>query len=405
MMIKKIKVEALQAGMFIHDLNSSWWAHPFAKNSFMVREDKVIQKIIKAGIREVYIDTQKGKDAVNQTTLQQSDRVPPPLATHFVEDKVEKVEPVPLRDEMVKAKSILIEAAEVVRNFMSGVQIGRPIDLPVVQKIVSDMVESIFRNEDALVCLSRIKEKDLYTFQHSISVSVLMISFARRMNFNNDVIIQIGTGGLLHDVGKMKVPVEILNKPGPLNDRELEIMKNHVVYGEEILARTSGLTPLSLRLVAEHHERVDGKGYPQGLQGDKISLIGQMGGIVDVFDALTSNRVYRSPMDPNEALKDLLQRSEDEFREELVHFFIKTIGVYPVGTLVRLKNKLLGVVVKQSAMGLLYPTVRILYDTHKQSFVSPWELNLFPPEGENERFQIANPEPAGRWNIDPYNFL
>jgi putative nucleotidyltransferase with HDIG domain len=404
-MIKKIKTEDLRTGMFIQRLNSSWWDHPFLSNSFMVKEEKFIEKIIQAGIHEVYIDTQKGLDVPNAPTESEVSKEISAKIEKISTNRPERNKTSALQDELVQANAIQKEARQVVSNIMGNVRRGGQVDLKSVENLVGDMVESIFRNQDALICLSRIKQKDDYTFQHSISVCVLMLSFAKKMKLDRAIIDQIGTGGLLHDLGKMKVPLKILNKAGPLDEEEFQIMKGHVVYGEQILSQTPGVTPLSFRLVSEHHERIDGKGYPLGLLGDAISLVGQMTGIVDVYDALTSNRVYRSAMEPFEALRSLLEWSKYQFKEELVHSFIRTVGIYPVGTLVRLKNDLLGVVVEQGEKSLTHPVVRIIYDARNRAFVMPWKIDLFQNAGQEEKCQIASPESFAKWHIDPHEFL
>ncbi len=404
-MIKKIKTEDLRIGMFIQRLNSSWWDHPFISNSFLVQEEKIIGKIIQGGIHEVYIDTQKGLDVPDAPTESEINKEISAKIEKISTNKPEREQTSTLQDELVQANAIQKEARQVVSNIMGNVRLGGPIDLKSVENLVGDMVDSIFRNQDALICLSRIKQKDDYTFQHSISVCVLLISFAKKMKLDRAIIDQIGTGGLLHDLGKMNVPLKILNKAGQLDEEEFQIMKGHVVYGEQILSQAPGITPLSYHLISEHHERIDGKGYPRGLEGEAISLVGQMTGIVDVYDALTSNRVYRAAMEPFEALRSLLEWSTYQFKEELVHSFIRTVGIYPVGTLVRLKNGLLGVVVEQGEKSLTQPVVRIIYDLRNRAFVMPWKIDLFENAGQDESCQIASPESFAKWHINPHEFL
>ena len=207
-----------------------------------------------------------------------------------------------------------------------------------VEPLVEKMVDSIFRHQDALIPLARLKTHDEYTFQHSVSVCALMVAFARGLKLSREVIKEIAIGALLHDVGKAKVPDDILNKPGKLTDGEFDKMKSHVVQSKIILHNTPGISEIALDVAAQHHERFDGTGYPNKLKGQEISFYGQMGAIVDVYDAITSNRVYHKGMAPTDALKKLLEWSKFHFNPELVQSFIRTIGIYPSGSLVRLES-------------------------------------------------------------------
>lgn len=200
----------------------------------------------------------------------------------------------------------------------------------------------------------------------------------------------------------MKVPDRILNKPGKLSESEFEIMKSHVDHGRRILGKTLGLSPISISIAAEHHERYDGSGYPQMLKGDEISLYGRMASIVDVYDALTSKRIYHNGIEPAEALKKLLEWSDYHFNTLLVHSFIRNIGIYPVGTLVRLESGSLAVVVEQHHEDLLHPKVRVIFNCNSLSYTPPRDIELAKP-GCMDR--IISFEAPSRWHINPHRFL
>ena len=262
------------------------------------------------------------------------------------------------------------------QHLMEDARLGKQVEVEQIEPISEQMIESAFRNKDAFISLSRIKTKDQYTFMHSVSVAGLMITFSRAMGFDMDLIRQVSIGGLLHDIGKMKTPNEILNKPGKLDDNEFKIMKSHVVYSREMLEGRAGISQAALDVAALHHERVDGTGYPLGLKGDEISEVGQMSTIVDVYDALTSVRVYKSAWEPSVALKKLLEWSSSHFNPAQVKQFIRCLGIYPVGTLVELDSGLVGIVLKQGETDLLKPVVRIIYSTRKRDYVKIREVDL-----------------------------
>lgn len=401
-MIKKVKVSELASGMFIHNLNCEWLDHPFIKNSFRIQSEQDIRTITELGLKYVYIDTQRGRDAPEAPTL---DEVRNDLNKTL--NQISQTEQPPPRrlscqDELLRAQRIFHESNSIVRKLLSDIRLGKQVRLEQIQPIVSTIAHSIFRNPDALVSLYRIKQADNYTYQHSIAVCTLLISFCKSLDMDYTMIEQVGIGGLLHDIGKMKVPNEILNKPGKLSDDEFSTMKKHVDYGGALLKSVPGLSDQSLCVALEHHERHDGTGYPKGLRGEQISLYGQMAAIVDVYDALTSNRVYHQGQEPTAVLHKLLEWSEHHFNPKLVHYFIRTVGIYPVGSLVKLASQRLAVVIEQHHENLLHPTVRVIYNIQTQSYMPPRDVDLANPNVDDK---ILSFEIPARWRIDPYQHI
>lgn len=403
-MIKKIAVGQLKPGMFIHDLDCGWMDHPFLRNSFKISDDAEIRKIADHGLREVYIDTEQGLDA---SEAKSEAEVRAELQQEMIEAVQVKPAPrheIPLRDELIKAAKVQGEANRIVHGIMHDIRLGKQIKVEQLNPTVEQMADSIFRNKDALLNLCRIKQKDDYTFQHSVSICALMIAFCRALEHDQSVIRLAGVGGLLHDVGKMKVPSAILNKPGKLTEKEFATMKSHVAHSCEILKQTPGISQISMDIAAQHHERIDGTGYPLGLKEDKISLYGQMSAIVDVYDALTSDRCYHKGMQPTDALRKLFEWSKFHFNEKLVHAFVRCIGIYPVGTLVRLESGLLAVVVEQHH-NLLQPRVRAFFDTYRDHTVPPQDIDLSKPVGHGGGDRIVRQESPTEWDIDPQVYL
>ncbi len=408
-MIKHIRRDQLIPGMYIHDLNCSWIDHPFLLNTFKVEDEKAIAKIAELGIVELFIDTGKGFDVDGAKTQEEHQAE---IHQEFHEKIADyqrhpgNLAPaVPLKAEIVNARRVHHDAHLVAHQILSDARLGKQVEVQKVEPVVESITESVFRNRNALISLSRLKNKDDYTFQHSVSVCVLLISFCQAMGYERSVMREVGVGGLLHDIGKMKIPDHILNKPIELTAPEFSQMQSHAALGREMLKGTPGITETAIVVAAQHHERYDGTGYPDRLKGNQIAVFGQMASIVDVYDALTSNRVYHSGMDPVAALKKLFEWSKSHFNEELVHHFIRTIGIFPVGSLVMLKSGRIGVVIDPDNNNLLHPVVRVIYDTNTSRKLSPQDID-FSKTGESQATDnIIGHELPQRWGIDPYAYL
>jgi HD-GYP domain-containing protein (c-di-GMP phosphodiesterase class II) len=390
--------------MFIHDLNCDWMEHPFLTGTLKVKSDRDIEKIVGNGIHEVYIDTAKGLDVADAPTETEV-RIE---LEHQMMKMVQEAKPVAsasLREELEKSRKVHSEANKIIHSLMQDVRLGKQIELEQVDPMVEQMTASILRNKDAMLSLCRIKNKDDYTFLHSISVGALLISFARALDLDRGVIHLLGIGGILHDIGKTKVPDEVLNKPGKLTEEEFLIMKSHVVHSRDILAMTPGIAQASLDVASQHHERFDGSGYPLRLKGSEMSVYGQMASIVDVYDAITSDRCYHKGMEPTDALRKMFEWSKFHFNPELIHTFVRTIGIYPVGTLVMLESGKIGVVIEQYEKDLTRPLVRAVFDSRKSYYVTPEDIDLSKPLGQGGADKIVSHESPARWSIDPHKFM
>lgn len=402
--IKKIEIADLKPGMYIADLGAGWMDHPFLRNEFVVGDTSIIDKIIEAGIREVYIDVTRGHDVKHAPTREEVERK---LHEDMTRIAAEHKAPIraTFREESAKAIKVRDEANRIAHDVLNDVRLGKQVAVEKVEPVVQEMTESILRNGSALISLCRVKDKDDYTFLHSVSVCALLVSFCRAAGMAAEEIHLVGIGGLLHDIGKMKVPNIILNKPGKLTDDEFLKMKNHVNASMEVLSVTPGIHPDSILVAHQHHERHDGSGYPLGLKGDEISHIGQMAAVCDVYDAITSNRCYHRGMAPHEALRKILEWSKFHFKPEVAQQFIRIIGIYPVGTLVMLESGRIGIVHDQNEGGnLLQPVVRTIYDTKKRAYLTPLDVDLSKPLGQGGGDKIIGHETAEKWGIDLSRF-
>ncbi|MDH5516463.1 MAG: HD-GYP domain-containing protein [Gammaproteobacteria bacterium] len=376
-MIKKIHSDQLQVGMYISNLDASCLEHNFSSSQFAVTSDELIQKIHNTGIKGMYIDTNKGLDIQDAASVIEVDNALTKETVKVGSDNDALENQIPVQQELERARGIYKDAHNIMQDLMSDIRLGKQVDIERVEPISEQLVESVFRNKDALISLSRLKDKDHYTFMHSVSVAGLMITFSRAMGFDIGKIKEIAIGGMLHDIGKMMTPDNVLNKPDKLDENEFNIMKSHVVYSKELLEDKPGITQAALDVAAMHHERVDGTGYPLGLKGDEISQVGQMSSIVDVYDALTSIRVYKSAWEPNMALKKLLEWSNHHFNPDLVKQFIRCLGIYPIGTLVELASGSIAIVIEQGEKDLLNPKVRIVYNKHIKGLVTVKDIELW----------------------------
>lgn len=399
--IKKVGVEDLRIGMYIHDLNAGWMDHSFFRSRFMLRKEDDLQKIQRSGIRELYIDTVKGMDLPEAPTQSE-------VEEHLLQGMLRGAArptqgQTTHREELAYAQAIRAEADQVIQGVLADARLGKQAQVERVEPVVAEITDSILRNPGTLVSLLRLREGDNYTFTHCVSVATLLVTFGRHLGMDRNQLMELGVGGMLHDLGKMRVPDHILNKPGKLTDEEFEVMKRHVDLGMELLRSTPGITPAMVQIAYEHHERFGGNGYPNSLSGQEISTTGRMAAIVDVYDAITSNRIYHRGMEPAVALQKIFEWSEHHFDPELAQQFIQAVGIYPVGSLVMLESRRLAVVVDQGEGGLLYPVVRVVFDAKRRQALTPKDLDLSKPEHDGDH--IVGHEVPGDWNIDPFNFL
>lgn len=404
-MIKKIPIREMRLGMFIQDLNVGWMAHAFMRPRFMLKRDEEIEKIRASGVESVYIDTLKGLDVAGAPTRDESDRSTFMAMAASLPREPWDVDPRSRlwQEEAVLARNIQARTTRVLAELFQQTRMGRPLQLDQARPMVEEITSSLLRHPSTLLSLCRLKERDAYTFQHSVAVSALLVRLGMAEGFTEARLLDLGLGGLLHDAGKMAVPDEVLNKPAALTDGEYDIMKGHVGAGETILRATPGLPEAALLVAAQHHERFEGHGYPVGLRGKQISLLGRMAAIADVYDALTSRRVYHEALPPPMALARIYEWGQQHFDMHLVQRFVQALGIYPVGSLVRLESGHLAVVVDTRSGGHLTPVVRVFYDLRRERSLTPWDLDLASPESGGDMIE-AWEDPA-LWGMDPLTIL
>ena len=406
--------------MHIVNVSRSWIDHPFLTKSKTITSENQIMKLLEYGISEVYIDPDKGLDVSDQPFPEVCLEEP---GIREIERKIENKPPdppiiksvplsplkpqVPFKEEIKKARIIQREALTVVKDFMRDVRVGKNIETERAAIVVNSMVDSIFRNQEALFSLTRIKDYDDYTFVHCINVSVLSLAIGRQLNFNAEELQELGMGALLHDLGKMKVPSNILNKPGKLTPEEYEVIKKHPEYGMEVLEKARNISASAKLISLQHHERYDGSGYPLGLTGENIDRFSQLVAIVDVYDAITSERCYSKGMPPHEAVKKIYQWAQKDFNQKMVAQFIQAVGIYPVGTLLKMDTGEIGVVIYINPENLLRPRILIIYQDSHNRLKTPLEVDLIEKSSSQQEYRrtiIKSLDPK-KWDIDIKQFL
>lgn len=396
-MIKKVKVQQLRPGVFIKDYDCGWLGHPFLFGTKLLKNDKAIKKLEEWGVKEVFIDTEKGLDIEESPTLIENylraQQAPEPSP------KKNPLPPrVPIQEEIRRAHLIKREARQIVHTMIKDIRAGRKIKINQAYDMLEKMENSIQRNKEALAYLVKIRKKDEYTLMHSISVSALMLLFANALGLKHEQRRKLGLGALLHDVGKIMIPDTILNKPSKLSETEFEEMKRHCEYCAHVFGSANDLPEDAFNIAMQHHERFDGTGYPGGFAGKEISPAAQMAAIVDVYDAITADRCYKSGILPVEGIRKIYEWRLHHFNKGLAESFVKCVGVYPVGTVVRMESGLLGIVLESTEI-LLKPRIRLFYNEKKSWFVPVKDVNLsLSAEYKDDR--ITGFVPPDKWKID-----
>lgn len=408
-MLKKIAVTDLRLGMHLHAFESSWVRHPFWKSRFVLTDAADLRAALDSGIAECWIDTGLGLDVAGAAAdLPAPARSALPAQPAGADAAVaapapqappaaSPLPPAPsasLQEELRKAQQLCRRSRQAVQSMFNEARLGRAVDAQQCLPLVEEISESVFRNPGALVSLARLKSRDEYSYMHSVAVCALMVALGREMGLDTAACREAGLAGLLHDMGKASMPLEILNKPGKLTDEEFAVMRTHPQRGHELLQE--GAAPESvLDVCLHHHERIDGTGYPHRLPAERISAVARMGAICDVYDAITSNRPYKAGWDPAESIARMMSW-KGHFDEAMLGAFVKSLGIYPVGSLVRLESGKLAVVVEQNPGALVTPVVKAFFSTRSNMPISVARIDLSQAGG---RERIVGREPPGQWNF------
>ena len=378
---RQVRVEDLKLGMYVNELDRPWLETPFLFQGFPILTQHDIDQL-QQYCRYVYVDDDQSvhirpgqasasehkKPVQRFQTRRMNIREEPALGTRgrqrgFVET-------------LPEAREVYRRAHHYITDLFGQIRQGRPVDLGQAQDLASRTVDNIVDNENAMLWLTLLKRKDEYTSFHSINVCALSVLFGSHLGLKDSELRLLGMGALLHDVGKMRIPSAILNKPQALDTHEMAIIREHPQLGIAILDEREDVPPLVREVVYSHHERYDGSGYPRGLQGEEINLFAMIVSIVDVYDAMTSDRAYHERISSHEVLNMMYGWHENEFRRDLLEEFIRCLGIYPVGSLVELSSGEVGVVMAVNREHNLRPMVLLVLDMHKKPYDTPRIINL-----------------------------
>jgi len=400
-MLKRITVDQVRVGMFIHKLEGAWLDHPFWKSRFVLSDPQDLLRLQESSVPAVWIDDTLGVDVAAPASPEPANapalaisRASRPASASPAAAVAAPIQ-VTLREELGQAAAICKRSRTAVMNMFNEARLGRAVDTEQCLPLVDEIADSVYRNPGALVSLARLKTADDYSYMHSLAVCALMVSLARTLGHDAAACREAGLAGMLHDLGKAVMPPEVLNKPGRLTDAEYAIMKTHPERGHDMLVEARGVPEAALEVCLHHHERPDGRGYPHGLSGDRLSLLARMGAVCDVYDAITSNRPYKGGWDPAESIA-LMSSWQGQFDTEVLQAFIKSLGIYPTGSLVRMASGKLAVVLEQNEGKLTAPVVKRFFSVQSGMGVTPSVVDLSRPGCTDH---IVGREDPAKWGF------
>lgn len=384
--------------MYIHELKGAWVDHPFWKTKFVLNDPDDLKKLQSSIIKEVVIDISKGLDIVEPESINTDKNNPSTKEQPNLETKVSPTR-VSASEENARAKKIIKSSKKAVASMFHEMRMGKAVNQAEAMQLVDDIADSVARNEGALISLVRLKNKDDYTYMHSVAVCALMVALAKQLGLSETETKRAGMAGLLHDIGKAGIPNEVLNKPGALTDEEFTLVKEHPQRGHAMLIQGQVVDEVVLDVCLHHHEKVNGMGYPHKLKSEEISLFAKMGAVCDVYDAITSNRPYKAGWEPGVSLQRMAQWA-DHFDDTVFKAFVKSVGIYPVGSMVKLQSGRLAVVIDQSPKSLLTPIVKVFFSTKSKSRIPVEVLDLSKPNAQDE---IIGHEDPVLWGVHDIN--
>jgi HD-GYP domain-containing protein (c-di-GMP phosphodiesterase class II) len=341
-MIKKIHIDALRVGMHVEQYGKGSFDSPLSMFRRVVRDNNEVKLLRRSGVKWVYIDTDKGVD-VHESLGSYARKVS-------------------FGDEVAVAGKLYRQALSHVHEVFDCISHGGRFNHQDSEEVVDGLVDSVRRNDAASICLTRFKASDEYTYVHSVNVGLLAVVFGVSLGLEHTEVVRLGLAGMYHDVGKLRIPKEVLNKPGKLTPGEYRLVQTHALEGYRIMSTQQDVHPDLLSAVAEHHERFDGSGYPRSLQGQGLNRFARLLSVVDVYDALTSDKPYAKAKTPSEAFRVMYSARGKSFEPQYVERFIKALGIYPPGSFVRLNTGDYGVVCGSNNDQPLRPQVKVVYD-------------------------------------------
>lgn len=419
--LMEVPVDVLRVGLYVHTLDRPWEGTPFLFQGFELDNEEDIRtlrglckRVTVLASREDASKLRAEASAAEKSRRPAAVTGPDPLLL-LAEDpkallsRVPERDPVEFKAELNVAAEALGDARRQVNDIFDRVKTGAAMDPQELSGTMDAMVNSVFRNRDAMGWLARMRSKDDYLYSHSLATSVWALTFGRHLGLDKETLKILGTGAMLLDVGKTRIPDRLLNKPGALNPTEWKLLQLHTRYGAKLIAQGDKVDPRLVAMVEQHHERFDGSGYPSGLKGDEIPLVARLAGIVDAYDAMISERSYSKAKSAYDAVRELMRQSGKAYQPELIDLFVQAVGVFPTGTLVELNTGEVGVVVAQNRFRRLRPEVTIILDASKKPCQDFTTVNLLTcaANSDNDKpgLWIERALEHGAYGIDPAEYF
>lgn len=403
----KISVSHLKIGMYVTELDRPWIDTPFLLEGFLIESEEELTTLIQY-CRYVYINPDRGVAASQYPEETQRLKTNTYLE-RFLQDNKKNVHyenTKTAREELPAATIALENASNQVAHLMANIKEGKSLDIREVRGVVEPILDSVLRNSEAYMWLSMMQKKSEYTYSHSVDNCALAIAFGRHMGLPKKDLRTLAIGLLIMDAGNIRMPEEILNKKSRLTEAEYEIIKKHVEHGVTLLEKTKGINEDIINIALTHHERFDGSGYPNALEGNQIPVYGRMASIIDCYDAMTSQRPFSSAKSPYSALQSIYNWRGSAFQPELVEQFLQCMGVYPTGSLIEMSNGQVGIVLAQNTTRRMRPKVMLLLDEDKKQLNEYKKIDLAEEfeDAENQPLNIYRGLDPGEYGIDPTEY-
>lgn len=420
----QVNTDQLKVGLYVANLDRPWLETPFLFQGFQIRDQDEIAKLRKY-CKSVFVDVEQSDISAEECLALRSAASSAPEPPNE-DDKLRRknlanvpepdwsrtgqyyVDTEKLGKELERAQGIRKNASAAVTQMMDSIRNGHSLDVPQLEEVVDPLVDSVLRNRDAMAWLTRIRATDEYVYQHSIGSSVWAVVFGRHLGFDKETLVAVGLGGMLLDIGKTKIPLEILKKCGPLTPEETKLMRRHVEFGLDILAQAGNVDPRVEIMVATHHERFDGSGHPSQLADSNIPVLGRVAGIVDTYDAMVTQRPYKDAVSSFDAMRQLQKLAKRDFQREMIDQFVQAVGMFPTGSLVELNTGEVCVVTAQNNYQRLRPEVMVILDSDKNMCEDFRNIDLrlnASDDINHEARWIDHGLEVGAYGIDPAEYF
>jgi HD-GYP domain-containing protein (c-di-GMP phosphodiesterase class II) len=405
----KVDTSDLAVGMYVQELDRPWTKTPFLFQGFCIKSTQEIDTL-REHCDYVYVDREQSIDLPdacrlnidNSASLANQVKV---IARASCKTGV-YADSVPVEQELETAKDIYSKSYSLVEDMFTALRADGIVSVHEIRETANNIITSVLRNPDAFMLLQIIKNKDSYSYTHAVNCCALAASFCRHLGFAEEEIADIALGALMLDVGIVKLPNTILEKNGPLSPASLKLVRHHVNFSMDMVKRIPQVPEIVYDMIMTHHERMNGKGYPRGIDGSQIPVCGRIAAIVDCYDAMISKRPYKKSLSPSEAVCEIYKWRSIDFHEDLVEQFIQCLGAYPTGTLVALNSGQVGIVMSQNRLRRLYPKILLILDSEKVRYEQPKILDLweYANQSRDMVLEIQRTVDPNMLGIDPTDY-